>query len=157
EHHVGWCALELALGQPCLRIGDPSSGGQSQIQIAVLEAGDDRTRCERLSGADGDANRARELTPVFDRPGMAVAPCANVCQDFRVGPLIVRCNAPPRTDGAAEATGEVSSLALVTLFLRDAGNIVSPKHFCRNDAIRLRRLVASAVKFAIGLQLPLFP
>ena len=124
EHHVGRRALKLALDQPRLRVGDLAAGGQGQIEIAVLETGDNLTGCKRLSGADGDPNCPRELAPVFDRPGMGVAPGTDVGEDLLVRALVVRDDAPPRANRAAEAAGEIAGFALVALLLRETGGIV---------------------------------
>jgi hypothetical protein len=128
EQHVGIAVLVFAGDKTRLRIGDPATGGQGEIEIAVLVAGDNPTGGKRLPSADGNANRTRELVPVFDRRGMGVAPSPNIGEDLLVRALVVGDDAPPRADGATEAAGEVSSFALVTLLLRDAGNIIPLEH-----------------------------
>lgn len=103
-----------------LRIGDAPAGGQRQIKVAVLVAGSDLAGREGLAGADGDANCARELPPIFGGLGVGVAPGADVGEDLLIGALVIAGNASPRSDGSAKTAGKIARLAFVALLAREA-------------------------------------
>ena len=96
EQHVWIAVLEfVARHQTRLRIGDLASGGQHQGEVAVGKSRHDSASGRRLAGADGDADRACEFSPVGGRLRMRLPPGIDVGPELLVGALVVRGNAPP--------------------------------------------------------------
>ena len=161
ELDVGWRVFVLARDQPCLRVGDRAAARQRQGEIAVGERGDDwRLRRwrhqDRLSGADRDADCARELFPEFTRGRMRVAPLLDVRFDLVVGAGIVWDDAAPRAHRPAESGGEFAPLPSC----RSAARSRRPPAFAASCGRSHGMARSSCRRFAEGLigdELPLLP
>src|SRR6516164_1365456 len=143
-----------------LRIGDRASARQPERQIAIDEFGDDRgLRCrrnqDRLAGLDRDADRSRKILPELRRSRVSAAPLADNRLDLVVAAGIIRDNATPSSDGAAEPGRELAALAELAFCSRDLGVRRLVQHLTRDHAIRLELLVAGPLEGRIGFKLPM--
>src|SRR5215831_12021484 len=84
---------------------------------------------------------------------MHAPPADNVVLDFMVGAFFIGEDAPPGANASAETGGELGTLALLAFLVVNLGCRLA-QHLASQDAIKVERLVASAVELAKGLELP---